>query len=393
MILVGIDVASKKHDIVIMKDNGEMFNKHFKINNDIDGYKKLLQQIESAKEFFNDDLVSIGIESTGHYSKNILYFLTKLEYTVYFINPLLTNMDRKASSVRKTKTDIIDAKAICMFLIRNRNDFHPYTIQSYHTDELKVLVRLRKSYKKTLNAHTNSLHALITQAFPELYTVFSKITSRTGLKLLSHYASISEFKNVRVTTLERLLISSSKGRHRLDIAKEIKSKANSSIGIDSKALSMSIKLEIDLINNLNKKIEDLELLIEQSVDACQTTILTIPGVGYQTAGIILAEIGNINRFKTDDELIAYAGLDPSVYQSGNQNISYKMSKRGSPLLRWALYQAAKITVMHDPTFIKYHQSKMNSGKHYNISISHSSKKLLRVIRSLLKNNTVYQISH
>ena len=393
MIVVGIDVASKKHDILIMKNTGEVYKKHFKIDNDMIGYKKLLSEIESAKEFFNVSNVSIGIESTGVYSKNILYYLSSFNYNIYFINPLLTNMDRKASSVRKTKTDIIDTKAICMFLIRNRSDLVPYTKLSYHINELKTLVRIRKSHKKVLNMYLNRLHALISEAFPELYKIFSIINSKTCLDLLSKYASISEFKSVRVTTLEKYLISTSKRRTRLELAKEIKNYANNSVGIDSKALSVSIKQFVFLVNQTNKLIDDIETLIKENVDLLDTKILTIPGIGYQTGAIILSEIGDINNFKTDDALLAYAGLDPSVYQSGNQDLTYKMSKRGSPLLRWALFQAAKITVIHDPIFKKYHNIKMNQGKHYFVAISHSSKKLLRVIRSILKNNTVYTISH
>jgi len=392
MILVGIDVASKKHDVLIMKNTGEVYKKHFKIDNDLEGYKRLLSEIESAKEFFNVSSVSIGIESTGVYSKNILYYLSSFNYNIYFINPLLTNMDRKASSVRKTKTDIIDTKAICMFLIRNRSELHPYTLSSYHINELKTLVRIRKSHKKILNMHINRLHALLSEAFPEIYKVFSKVNSKTCLNLLSKYASIGEFKSVRVNTLVKHLISTSRGRSRLELAEEIKQFANNSIGIDSKALSISIKQHVLLVNQTNKLINEVEMLIEENVNSLNTNILSIPGIGYQTGAIILAEIGDINIFKTDDALLAYAGLDPSVYQSGNQDSSYKMSKRGSSLLRWALFQAAKITVIYDPVFRKYHESKINQGKHYFVAISHSCKKLLRVIRSILKNNTVYQIS-
>jgi len=158
MIYVGIDVASTKHDIVILNESGEVFKKAFSIKNDLEGYKKLLSEISSAKEFFNDLNVRIGLESTGHYSRNILHFLILARFEVMFINPLLTNMDRKAASVRKTKTDAIDAKTICMFLIRNQNDFKPYTLSSYHIDELKTLVRQRKSLKTQINKEMNLLH-------------------------------------------------------------------------------------------------------------------------------------------------------------------------------------------------------------------------------------------
>lgn len=393
MILVGIDVASNKHDIFIMNALGEVFNKHFTIDNTRQGYKKLLEQISLAKEFFKDSNVRIGLESTGHYSRNILHFLILEGYDVMFINPLLTNMDRKASSVRKTKTDAIDAKAICMFLIRNQNDFKPYTLSSYHIDELKILVRQRKSLKKQLNQITNQLHAFLDQAFPEYHTVFKNILSNASLTLLSSYASLSELKRVRVNTLSELLKKASKGRHGLAKVELIKTLVKDSIGIDSASLSLSIKQSVQTIRTIESQIDQINQLLEHHITESKTTLLSIPGVGTQTGAIILAEIGDINRFKSDDALLAYAGLDPSVYQSGNYEGSFKISKRGSSILRWALFQAAKVAVIHDPVFNAYYEKKKSEGKHYLTIIGHVTKKLLRVIRSILKNNSVYTVSH
>ena len=392
MILVGIDVASNKHDIFIMNALGEVFNKHFTIDNTRQGYKKLLEQISLAKEFFKDSNVRIGLESTGHYSRNILHFLILEGYDVMFINPVLTNMDRKASSVRKTKTDSIDAKAICMFLIRNQNDFKPYTLSSYHIDELKILVRQRKSLKKQLNQITNKLHAFLDQAFPEYHTVFKNILSNASLTLLSSYASLSELKRVRVNTLSELLRKASKGKHGVTKAELIKTLVKDSIGIDSESLSLSIKQSVQTIRTIQSQIDQINQLLEHHITESKTTLLTIPGVGIQTGAIILAEIGDINRFKSDDALLAYAGLDPSVYQSGNYEGSFKISKRGSSILRWAIFQAAKIAVIHDPVFNAYYEKKKSEGKHYLTIIGHVTKKLLRVIRSILKNNSVYTVS-
>lgn len=393
MILVGIDVASNKHDIFIMNALGEVFNKHFTIDNTRQGYKKLLEQISLAKEFFKDSNVRIGLESTGHYSRNILHFLILEGYDVMFINPLLTNMDQKASSVRKTKTDSIDAKAICMFLIRNQNDFKPYTLSSYHIDELKILVRQRKSLKKQLNQITNQLHAFLDQAFPEYHTVFKNILSNASLTLLSSYASLSELKRVRVNTLSGLLRKASKGKHGVTKAELIKTLVKDSIGIDSESLSLSIKQSVQTIRTIQSQIDLINQLLEHHITESKTTLLSIPGIGTQTGAIILAEIGDINRFKSDDALLAYAGLDPSVYQSGNYEGNFKISKRGSSILRWAIFQAAKVAVIHDPVFKAYYEKKKSEGKHYLTIIGHVTKKLLRVIRSILKNNSVYTVSH
>lgn len=392
MILVGIDVAKNKHDIVITDSNGKVFGKHFTIENSRLGYKKLLDKIQDAKEFFDLSIVRVGLEATGHYSRNILYFLVQEGFDVMFINPLLTSMDRKASSVRKTKTDEIDAKAICMFLIRNQYNFKPYTLSSYHIDELKVLVRKRKSLLKQLNRISNQLTAYIDQAFPEYFKVFRKLLSKASLAFLSSYALISEIKRVRVSTISKLLWKASKGHHGENKAKLIKVLAKESIGIDSESLSLAIKQSLSEIILIQKQVNEIEVLLEHHIKESKTTLLSIPGIGPITGSIILAEIGDINRFNSDDQLLAYAGLDPSVYQSGKYDGNFKISKRGSSILRWAIFQAAKITVIHDPVFKAYHEKKISQGKHYFTAIGHSTKKLTRVIRSILKNNSIYTVS-
>jgi transposase len=309
-----------------------------------------------------------------------------------FINPLLTNMDRKAASVRKTKTDAIDAKTICMFLIRNQNDFKPYTLSSYHIDELKTLVRQRKSLKTQINKEMNLLHAYVIQAFPEYYKIFKRINSKASMEVLSRYASLSEFKRVRLETLKELIRKSSKGHHGLKEAQMIKELASTSIGIDSSALSFSIKQTIERILMIDDQVHDIEREIVHHVDDSRTTLLSVPGVGYTTGAIILAEIGDIHRFKTDDQLLAFAGLDPSVYQSGNFEGNYKISKRGSSILRFAIYHVAQAAVKFDPIFKAYYLKKKSEGKRHRVIIGHVTKKILRVIRSILKNNSIYSIN-
>lgn len=392
MIYVGIDVASTKHDIVILNESGEFFKKAFSIKNDLDGYKKLLSEIGSAKEFFNNLNVRIGLESTGHYSRNILHFLILARFEVMFINPLLTNMDRKAASVRKTKTDAIDAKAICMFLIRNQNDFKPYTLSSYHIDELKTLVRQRKSLKTQINKEMNLLHAYVIQAFPEYYKIFKKINSKASMEVLNRYASLSEFKRVRLETLRELIKKYSKGHHGIVEAQMIKELPTISIGIDSLALSFSIKQTVYRLQILEDQVRLIDKEIMTNVDKSETKLLSIPGISYTTGAIILAEIGDIHRFKTDDQLLAYAGLDPSVYQSGNFEGNYKISKRGSSILRWAIYQSAQAIVRFDPVFKTYYLKKKSEGKRHRVIIGHVTKKLLRVIRTILKDNTTYSLN-
>lgn len=188
MIYVGIDVASQKHDCFLLKDTGEVFSKtSFTIKNDFEGYKKLHNSILQFVESTKDSNVRIGLESTGHYSKNILLYLIKQGYQTTLINPILTNMDRKASTVRKTKTDKIDAKAICKFLDKNRFDFKPYTLLSYHIDALKPLTRQRFSLVKQMTQQKLIFQRLVNVIFPELLSHFSNDYGESVLNILYSY--------------------------------------------------------------------------------------------------------------------------------------------------------------------------------------------------------------
>ncbi len=176
MIYVGIDVASQKHDCFLMRDTGEVFSKQsFTIKNDLEGYKKLHNSIKQFVESTKDSNLRIGLESTGHYYKNILLYLIKQSYQATLINPILTNMDRKASSVRKTKNDKIDAKAICRFLDKNQFDFKPYTLLSYHISALKSLTRQRFSLVKQQTSQKLIFQRLVNVIFPEFLGLFQRI--------------------------------------------------------------------------------------------------------------------------------------------------------------------------------------------------------------------------
>ena len=228
MIYVGIDVASNKHDCFLMNDLGEVYSSAFTISNDEEGYKKLHNAITSFVKQTNDSNVRIGLESTGHYSNNILLYFVKLNYKVMLINPLLTNMDRKATTVRKTKTDKVDARGICMFLDRNRNDFKSYTLISYHKNALKSLSRERFSIIKDYAKQKIKLQRLINIVFPEYLTFFSTLYTASSLNLLYDYPTPNLMKRAKESSISKHL----HGRCNIT-AKEIQSKAASSIGQSS----------------------------------------------------------------------------------------------------------------------------------------------------------------
>ena len=394
MIYVGIDVASNKHDCFIMRDTGEVFSKKsFTITNDFEGYKKLHNSIKNFVESTKDSNVRIGLdvriglESTGHYSKNILLFLIKAGYQTTLINPILTNMDRKASSVRKTKTDTIDAEAICRFLDKNRLDFKPYTLVSYHIDALKSLTRQRFSLVKQQTTQKLIFQRLLNVIFPEFVGLFSSAYVESSLNILYAYPTPKKLAKAHVSSIDKLL------HHKSNItANRLIEIAKSSIGQSEDYLAFELKHTIDMIRFYQSQIEIYNKQIEHELMQTEygSIITSIPGVGVITGAMIISEIGDINNFNNPHQLLAFAGLDPSVYESGNFSSSNnKPSKRGSKYLRWAIHQVSSSIWKWDKTFKAYYERKIQEGKHYYVAIGHIDKKLVRVIFSLLKNKTSF----
>lgn len=385
MIYVGIDVASTKHDCYLMRsETGEIYSNPFTIKNDVNGYEKLHKAITTFVEQTGDSKVRIGLESTGPYSLNILKYFKNLNYEITLLNPLLTNMDKKATTVRKTKTDTIDSIAICNYLERNRNDFRSYTPLLYHIEGLKSISRLRFRTVKDLASQKQILNRLLVSSFPEIIDEFSTIDTDTLLNILLKYPTTKAIIKANSIEINREI-------HWLCkiTADRIISLAKTSIGTSDEYIGFQIKMTINQIIFLKEQVKLYDKQIKEIMDEINSPILSIPGIGYTTGAIILSEIGDINRFSSPDKLLAYSGLDPIIYQSGNYEKNMTISKRGSSYLRWAIHQASFIIIQHDKTFMDYYRKKQNEGKHHNVIIGHVEKKLTRLIFAILKNNVSY----
>ncbi len=389
MIYVGIDVASNKHDCYIVSNANLQSGQLLTINNDSKGFEELKTLILDLMNKLGDDNVRIGLESTGHYSHNILCYLVVNGFDTMLINPLLTNMERKASSVRKTKTDTIDAKSICMFLMRNQ-EFKPYTLASYHSRSLKSLSRCRISLVKQLTKHKQELHVLITTVFPEYLSVFSSLHINVSLEILHKYGTPSNIAKARIDGLTNTIRKHSNGQHGQQTAALIKELVKTTIGDKDELYAIQIKLCVEIIRTLRKHIKVYEAEIRKIMDVHCPVILSIPGISYVTGAIIVGEIGDILRFKSADKLLAFAGLDPGVYQSGNYNANkITLSKRGSSYLRWAFHIASSLIIHNDSTFADYYARKRKEGKHHLVALGHVYKKLVRVVFSVLKYNRAF----
>lgn len=388
MLFVGIDVAKAKHDCCIIDSDGVIITDSLRISNSKEGFQILYNTILSSLDSEDLSNVKIGLESTGHYSTNITNFLYSKGFHIVVLNPLVTNAFRKAGTLRKTKTDKCDAKVIASMLFSD--DSKSYSPSSYQIQELKSLTRHRYrmiGYRSRLKL---SVTRLIDIIFPELPDFVWSVHQNSCYQLLLELPSPEDIKKCHLTHLTYVISKSSRGKYGREKAVQLRELAANSIGSSNRSLSFELQQTIRLIQSIQSEIYELDKQIKMVVDELNTPLMTIPGIGYTIAAIILAEIGDINNFSSPAKLLAFAGMEPSTYQSGKYTASNTpMVKRGSTYLRWALMQAARLVPMRDPTFAAYMSKKRSEGKHFNVARSHVGKKLVRVIYYLLKHNTSF----
>lgn len=388
VVSVGIDVAKDKHDCFIQNSEGEVLADVFTISNNMDGFNTLLEKIQAC--IAPQDKIRVGLEATGHYSYNLLGFLLDNGLATYVLNPLRTNLYRKSLSLRKTKTDRVDARTIAAMLLSDAG-LKPYTNTAYHNEELKSLTRYRFDKVKERAKLKSSVSRLVCILFPELEKLVPTLHMASVYALLEEFPGAKQVARAHLTSLKSLLEKASKGRYKRDMALSIRDAARMSIGSRMPAKSLELQHTIRLIRELDAEIHEIEAEIETMMDEIRSPIMTIPGIGYRMGAMILAEAGDLSRFDSPDKLLAYAGMSPSTYQSGQLNNCYPhMEKRGSRYLRYALFNATKYVCLWDPTFSAYLAKKRAEGKHYNVAISHAAKKLVRLIFAMEKSRQPYR---
>ena len=388
MIYVGIDVAKDKHDCCILGPEAEMLFPVFTIQNNRDGFNELFIKMYEVAEDASE--IKVGLEATGHYSYNLLGSLIDEGLTTYVINPLHTNLFRKGQSLRKTKTDKVDARTIAMMMFSDRT-LKPYSDISYHNEELKSLTRYRFDMVQKRAKLKSSVSRLVNILFPELEKLVPTLHMASMYALLSDLPGASYIAECHMTHLKSLLYKASKGRYGDDMAETIRETARSSIGSIMPAKSLELQHTIRQIQAISVDIDEIENSIDVIMDSLASPITTIPGIANRMGAMIIAEIGDFTRFDNADRVLAYAGISPTTYQSGQLNSSYAhMEKRGSRYLRYALINAAKYVSQWDPRFAAYLAKKRAEGKHYNVAITHVAKKLVRTIYRMELTGDAYR---
>jgi transposase len=388
MLYIGIDVASQKHDLCIIDSDGAVLLSNLTFANSREGFEILYNTILKYSPDGNISNTKIGLESTGHYSINLVSFLREKQLNITIFNPLHVNLYRKAQSLRKTKTDKTDARFLAVMLFSD--DSKSYSQPSYQIVELKSLVRHRFRLIEHRSRLKLSVSRLSTILFPELKSAVWSIHQNSAYELMLALPTAKDIADCHLTKLTNLLTKASKGKYTKEKAAEIKILAGSSIGLNSISMGFELQQTIRIINNLQTEIEILDAKIKSIMLEIDSPILSIPGVSYVLGSIIIAEIGDIHNFSSSAKLLAFAGLEPSTYQSGNYTAgNTPMVKHGSAYLRWAFLNAARLVAMRDDTFKAYLNKKKAEGKHHFVVLSHVGKKLVRVVFQLLKTNSEF----
>ena len=386
MIYVGIDIAKRTHYASVMNSDGEILAEPFPFTNDLAGFQKLLSCIGS----FPKEQLLIGMESTAHYAENLTCFLFSRDFQVCIINPIQTASLRK-SNIRKTKTDSVDTFLIIKAL--SLHDYRRFSKRDYDSLQLKNLCRFRQKLMKARTKVKIQLVSYVDLIFPELQYLFkSGIHTKSCYALLKTESNPDRIAKMHLTRLSNLLKKTSKGHYTKNHAIALKELASQSVGIKDDTLSLQILQSIEQIEMYTQQISKVEASICEIMDCLDSVIKTIPGIGNLNGAMIIGEIGDISRFEKPCQLLAYAGLDPSVYQSGKFTAARtRMSKRGSKLLRYALINAAWQLTLNNETFKAYYDLKISQGRrHYN-ALGHVAHKLVRVIHKMMTDNLVFDL--
>ena len=381
MYYIGIDISKFKHDCAIIDDSGAVVLPSWSFANDHDGFSQFKSLLDSL-----GDETRIGLESTGHYGMNIKLFLESNNFSFMEFNPLLINRFVKSKSLRKTKSDSIDCLMIAHYLMTV--EYKPYPSSFYHIEMLKSITRFRDSLIRQRSRQLVELTNILDKVFPEFKPFFGGRFSVTALYILSNYPSPEKIANMNSKSYDTLR-KLSRGRFStVDFAK-LKQLAKNTVGNTEDYLLQEMQIVLDLYSNLDSKVDETEISIKECVSEMNPPMLTVPGIGIESAAVILAEFGDFSNFNNANKLLSFAGMEPGYFQSGTSETTGKMVKHGSSHLRYALMNCAQTVVNYEPTFAMFYAKKRAEGKPHRVALSHVVKKLLRVIYTLQTKNLSY----
>ncbi|MBQ6390011.1 MAG: IS110 family transposase [Eggerthellaceae bacterium] len=388
MIYAGIDIAKNEHVIGAVDERGKDAAKPMQFANSTAGFDRCAAYLDGLAESKSDLLV--GMEATGHYWLPLFCRLQDEGYAVVVINPVRTDAMRRFKGSSRVKTDMIDCVLIAETL--RCGDFEPSKLGDEAMIELRQLTRLHQELKESVADLKRQVIVALDQVFPEYDSIFSNTFGESSKAFLRRCPTPEECLAVRADSLAKTLERASHGKLGREKADEIKGIARNSCGVDvaTSAFSFQIKLLIEQIDFIEGQVSEVKARIREGVEAVEPLVLTIPGIGHTLGAQIVSEIGDVRRFRNASAIVKYAGINPSISQSGKfTSEENHITKQGSPYLRRALYLAAMSQLQLKTPFYDYYAKKRADGKSHREALIAVARKLVHVIYAVLSKQEPY----
>lgn len=378
---VGIDISKYKHDCCVMSAATQTVVTKFTIKNDKSGFEQLITTLLSLS---TSEDIRIGFESTAHYALNLELFLENAHHSFMEINPVLIKEYKKSTSLRRTKTDSVDCESIARWLMTV--EYKPHSKGFYHAYSLKSLTRLRDRLVRQRSFYLVKITNVLDHTFPEFKPFFHERLSKTALYLLENYGSAEKMARMNSASYEKLR-SLSKGKFSPQQFLRLKELAANTVGVNNSIFDVELNSLLALYKSLVKEIDTLEAEINKLIEEVHPHYMSVPGIGPISAAVIYSEYGDISNFSTPAQMLAFAGIEPGINDSGTESHGGRMVKHGSSLLRYVLINCCLPLIRFDMTFAAYYAKKRAEGKPHKVAITHVAKKLVRVIYALERQGT------
>lgn len=380
MYFIGIDISKYKHDCCIISAADQKVVSKFTIKNNKSGFDELLTIINSLS---NPEDIRIGFESTAHYALNLELFLENSLLTFMEVNPVLISEYKKSKTLRRTKTDSVDCESIARWLMTV--EYKPHSKGFYHAYSLKSLTRLRDKLIRQRSFYLVKITNVLDHTFPEFKPFFNERLSKTALYLLENYGSAEKMARMNSVSYEKLR-SLSRGKFSPQQFLQLKELAANTVGVNNSIFDVELNSLLSLYKSLVKEIDTIEEEINKLIEEVHPHYMSIPGIGPLSAAVIYSEYGDISNFSNPGQMLAFAGIEPGINESGTESHGGKMVKRGSSQLRYTLINCCLPLIRFDMTFATYYAKKRGEGKPHRVAITHVAKKLIRVIYALEKQD-------
>ena len=388
MIYAGVDIAKTDHVIGAVDGTGAEVARPMGFKNDEAGFERCVAWLESVAE--SPEGVFVGMEATGHYWMACFAHLAAAGYRVCVVNPMQVRAMRKLKGLAGVKNDRVDSRLIAETL--RQGDYDETRLATDEVQALKRLTRYRQGLKQELATVKTQAICVLDAYFPEYAGLFSDVFGAASLRVLAECPTPSEVGRRRASTIAKLLSEGSRGRLGADKAARLKAAARSSVGIrlGGDAASFQIRTMVTQIEFLNATIAKVEREVASLLAKVEPSVTTIPGVSTTTGAQIVAEIGDVKRFKNAASIVKYAGLNPGVDESGRYSAEgVPITKHGSPYLRRSLWLAANRARQYDPRLRAFYDKKRREGKPHRVAVTAVARKLCHVVYAVMRDGEPY----